>query len=769
MAMALYGLFGALLLWLAHRFVRPLRLRSAVILIVLPMAFVGEALIGDRVYGPIDHPYQWEPLRSVAPRFGIGEAHNVLLTDIYSQMFPWRRALQLSLGEGRWPLWNPWILAGHPLAGAAQPAVFSPFTLLACLVPAAKSFTFTAAIAFLIAGLGTYLFGREIGCGEAAAFVAACGFMFSTGVAVYILWPLGFAWTLFPLVMVGTCRAVRERKGGILAVALTLSLLAGHPETVLHSVLLGSLFGVFELMRNREQWMRSMATAIGAGIVALLVSAIYVLPVVEAIPQSAEYEAKRAVSGQPSPPSLATLATHLLPHLYLRRWIEPDLGLLAGETSATGSIVLGLALVALVRRRRAETWFFAIAAFFCAAASWILGFLPLFDITHNERLAFAAAFFAAVLAGLGVQTLVEERARRTAAITLLAVLIALASATLWVSRHTVTEPASWGAYKIAAELGGLAIVIALIAARVPLPMIAIVLLAQRVVSDGGALKSFPPEAAYPRLEILEAVKGVPQPFRIVGQGLTLIPGTSVFYGLEDARGYEALTFAPLGATYRLWSQHQVVWFNRVDDLTRPFLSFLNVRYALTSRDEAVPEGWRVVARAGGSALLESANVIERAFIPRNVTLGRQDGDSFMQRGPVLEAMERTTDFRERAWIRASVPDTSRPNGPGRVTITAYRSGQYELDADMAAGGWIVLSDSAWKGWRASIDGRPVDLHRANIAFNAVFVPGGRHRVRVAYRPESFVIGRAISGATLAAIVIALIVIRTRSWRWPRAS
>ena len=133
----------------------------------------------------------------------------------------------------------------------------------------------------------------------------------------------------------------------------------------------------------------------------------------------------------------------------------------------------------------------------------------------------------------------------------------------------------------------------------------------------------------------------------------------------------------------------------------------------------------------------------------------------MQQGPVIQAMERVTDFRERAWIRADVPDRSHTNGTGRVTIVNYRAGEYEIDADVSADAWVVLSDCAWKGWRAYVDGRRVNVHRANVAFNAVFVPRGRHHLRVVYWPESFVIGRAISAGTLSAIVIAWIVRRLR--------
>jgi len=65
----------------------------------------------------------------------------------------------------------------------------------------------------------------------------------------------------------------------------------------------------------------------------------------------------------------------------------------------------------------------------------------------------------------------------------------------------------------------------------------------------------------------------------------------------------------------------------------------------------------------------------------------------------------------------------------------------------------VLSQTAWKGWRAYVDGKRVEWHFANHAFLGVHVPAGHHRVRFIYLPESFTRGRNISLATLIALAL----------------
>src|SRR5205085_5151144 len=150
LALALYVLTATALLWLADRFVQRTSRRAMFALVTLPLAFTGYAFLSGRVYAPIDHPYKSEPLSAFKQVYGIGEAHNIALTDVSSQMLPWRRAVQLSLVRGEWPLWNPYNLAGGPLAGNGQSAPYDPFTLLACLLPILASFTYSAAMTYFI-------------------------------------------------------------------------------------------------------------------------------------------------------------------------------------------------------------------------------------------------------------------------------------------------------------------------------------------------------------------------------------------------------------------------------------------------------------------------------------------------------------------------------------------------------------------------------------------------------------------------------------------
>jgi len=775
MAFLLYAATAAALLRLVHCWIRPISVASTLVLAALPLGIVGPALVTGGVYGPIDHLYQYEPHAALAPRYGIGPALNASAVDVISEFFPWRLAVWESLRRGEWPLWNPYNLCGHPLAAEAQSAPYSPFTLIACLLPAATSMSYTAAIALFVAALAAFLLARELGCSEAAALLAGIGWSLSSSVVIYSQTAMGFATVYLPLLLAATRRVVWQpgiAAAALLAATLALTALAGHPESLFLNVLAGCAYGLFELVRRRSGAVRVLVTAVAAGVAAFAVCAIFLLPLLEAIPQSFEY-AQISATQHAEPIStaevLATLVTNVFPHLHVRTWESPRLGLVAVETAAVGSILLALALYG-AGLRKPETWFFAATALvgIVVGARWppltnALRAVPLMDITRLERLAFVAAACLCVLAAFGFDALLRAANVRRAAIAFVLVLVVLAAGTWWLSRNVDLEPASYGQWRIPAELlflGAAAIVLAVRpSARVLVPAMLGLVLGQRLLSEYDTFRTYPAEAAYPPLAIMEPLKQVKEPFRVSGRGTVLPPAANTFYGVEDPRGYEALTFAAFMYTEPLWCRRETVWFNRIDDLSRPFLSFLNVRFIVQNAASDVPAGWRALTTEGGLSLLENERVIERAFVPRQVALTQMTAEQAVQR------MESVTDFRDIAWINTDDVSGVRPNGPGRITLTERRlGGEYELVADMQRGGWVVVSDIAWKGWQATIDGRTAPVHLANTAFVSVYVPEGRHRVHLLYRPWSFVIGAAISFITLAAIVVMAFAVARRRAR-----
>jgi uncharacterized membrane protein YfhO len=72
----------------------------------------------------------------------------------------------------------------------------------------------------------------------------------------------------------------------------------------------------------------------------------------------------------------------------------------------------------------------------------------------------------------------------------------------------------------------------------------------------------------------------------------------------------------------------------------------------------------------------------------------------------------------------------------------------------------VLADAYDDGWRATVDGAPAPVLRANRAMRAVPIDAGEHVVEFHYRSAAFEVGAWISGLGWLAVAGAL----ATSWR-----
>jgi hypothetical protein len=69
---------------------------------------------------------------------------------------------------------------------------------------------------------------------------------------------------------------------------------------------------------------------------------------------------------------------------------------------------------------------------------------------------------------------------------------------------------------------------------------------------------------------------------------------------------------------------------------------------------------------------------------------------------------------------------------GRAQVTGFSLGELraEVHVDAPEGAWLVYADAYHPGWRAEVNGRPVSVHEADLAFKAVAVPPGASAVRL---------------------------------------
>ena len=102
------------------------------------------------------------------------------------------------------------------------------------------------------------------------------------------------------------------------------------------------------------------------------------------------------------------------------------------------------------------------------------------------------------------------------------------------------------------------------------------------------------------------------------------------------------------------------------------------------------------------------------------------------------------DVTERAVVEAD-PERSRALTVGQpgcadearnVEITRYESDEVTLRGRDACTGLLVLSDTYFPGWQATVNGEPAEIHPTDMAFRGVVVEAGRLRSRLSLPPAT---------------------------------
>ena len=726
-------------------------------------------------------------------------------------------------------------MGGDALAATAQAAPFHPLNLLALLAPLRQSLGFLAACTFLLAALGTFLYVRELSStsiageetigGETAALVGAVAFAFSGFLVSWLGWPMGLAAAHLPWVFLAVRRLVsRDVQPSVTALLLALvlasSLHAGHPETASHLVFAGGAYGLFELFvqrpRNgsrREAWtwaVRKTAIATLGGLLAALLAAISLLPILDALPQTAQFEGRRiafadADHSVPMREAFGRARTAAIPFVYGLPWAEaaPTAGYFVPTSSAyVGSAVFGLVLLGLFGHPWPGRWLLAFFAAFGIGAgasapgvTHLLAHLPLLDISIHKRWVMLAAFALAILAALGASTFASRSGRSDRKPTLRVLLahavpLITVLGLLLISSHRL-RTSEFSREFLLWNLGWLLLPPLLVAtlhisgrrSGGPfrfwlLPSILILLIAQRAGEAGDRYPALDPQLAYPPIPILQTILEIqasPQasPWRFVATGERMPPNLGSLYDLEDVRGYQPMALGTYVRSFGLWTAGGDAYFHRVEDLERPFLDLLGVRWALDASPESgaparVPSGWRSLTDDGRYRLLENLEALPRAFLPRRVRqVDRLRDPSHLRKG----AADALATIEDRPYDGGLFPRPDRidPDGrgrefqqsPGEVEILSwgYRP---RLRVELETEAWVVITEPAWRGWRARassgpLTGQQLPLHRANLTFLALHLPVGEHGIELEYRPLSFVLGLILTLGTL--LVLAMLLAR----------
>ncbi|MGD8849253.1 MAG: YfhO family protein [Anaerolineales bacterium] len=99
-------------------------------------------------------------------------------------------------------------------------------------------------------------------------------------------------------------------------------------------------------------------------------------------------------------------------------------------------------------------------------------------------------------------------------------------------------------------------------------------------------------------------------------------------------------------------------------------------------------------------------------------------------------------------------------GDARI-IDQSNPNQVHVVSSSQDGGWLLLSESWYPGWRVFIDGEQTDLYRADYLFMGAWVPAGQHRVEFSYRPTYIIPVALMTALGWLGVVLAAVRLRKR--------
>lgn len=658
---------------------------------------------------------------------------NPNLRDVTFFVEPWLVYLRDEWRAGRPGLWNPHQSLGAPLWANGQSAPLFPLTWLFAAVPLWLGWVLLPWLRFVAAGLGAWVLARELGVREEGAAVAALVYPLSGMVVPMLLFPMGSALALVPWALWATERLATGRsRGALLAGVAGLQLLAGHPETCIHTALLCALYlairGPSESLKapsptgrgglgvRGSLWLHFT----GAWFLAAGVAAAALWPLAAFVVESTKYLEHTAVTRPPVLVVVREMMRLVLPEAYGSHvegtWFGPFN--YAATASYAGALALPLAAAGLGRVRRSRPWtavcVVGVVSFLVAyhlPGLWDLVIrLPVLERVAQHRLIFGMELSLALLAAAGLDRLLQGRGRGlligSGLVVLLLGLTWLLFAEDWRREGLVASQLLW-TLGVASLAGLAAAAVTLLPSRrrgLLAVLVPALLAVDLLHAHGSLLGALPREDHYPRTGAVEFLQG--RPGRVAGVGRALAPNAATVYGLYDLRGDDPLKLARFERLYARLAPSHPVYFQPVNRWDEDLLDLLGVRWVMGAPGEEPPQpGWRL-AYDGSDA---------------------------------------------RVWERPGASPWVRADGVG-FQVEAREAGHWDLIVVAHEPGRVEIAETWDAGWRARLDGEPVPVETwepvPGSALLAVEVPPGRHRLRLTYRPPGLPAGGVLSAISL---------------------
>lgn len=664
--------------------------------------------------------------------------------DTVRQIYPWQSFSIREIMSGSLPLWNPHSFAGVPHLANWQSAVFFPLNWLYLVLSQPIAWTILVILQPLLAVLFMYLFLRHRRHSFLAATLAAIAYGFSGWMSAWVEWnSLGFAYAFIPLALLWL-----DKLRPWVILPLVLITLSGHPQVSL--LILGFCF-IYGLSRRLP--LRWLAIIFSLN---LLITAAQWLP-------TAEYyrEASREY-----PSSEFSLERTVLPWQHLVTLFAPTFfghpatgnywgsGNFVETAMFVGTPIFILALLGLRR-----SWFSLASGIILL---WVLPTpltfilktlsLPLISTSVISRALILLPLCLTILAAQGLDKLSKVKLKKLFISTLLLIL-GLITFSILEKIHTPVTLRN-----LVIPTGLTLATLAIIKFRLTLWLLLPLVIFDLVFFAKKTVTFTEPKFIFPQVPVVDFLQTHVGYERIGAEKASNIEANlTLHYGLSTAEGYDALYPRRVGEL--VWAAKEgkfVTDFSRStvvvpqfeNQLNQRIMDLLSLKYVLNqNRNLSWPsDRYELIWQQDNWQVYENKTALSRAslfgayqVIPDAKTA-------------IETLLDSNFDYRQTLVLDQPPAIAPQLDPEATATITDYSPQKVTISTQADQSQLLLLNDTYYPGWRASIDGQPTPILRANHAFRAVSVPAGSHQVIFKYDPLSVRLGMTLSliGLSLAA-------------------
>lgn len=254
-------------------------------------------------------------------------------------------------------------------------------------------------------------------------------------------------------------------------------------------------------------------------------------------------------------------------------------------------------------------------------------------------------------------------------------------------------------------------------------------------------------------------------FRVAGLDAAYLPASAVFHGLEDARGYDPMAFAPYEEVLELIGRRPPQGGVQLFEPDHPGLDWLGVRWIFDHPSMGERPGVEITWAGDDAVVYENPGARPRLWIPREVETVPDAAGS-------LVALERlwgdsgAPPAGERVILEGEglPPPGVHPNGAARLLSARVEPGRLEAVVEAEAVAVVATSQPALPGWRLTRDGVEYPPMRLHHAFLGAAVEAGVSHLVWEYRPRTWRWGQGlfVLGLLTAGVLV------YRDGRHPRA-